>query len=63
MKYGKYYVLRNAKNPAVLVECGFVSNSRERAKVKKGYYRQRLAEAIAKGIIKYQSGRGKRIYN
>jgi len=62
-KYGKYYVLRHAKNPAVLVECGFVSHSRERSKIKKGSYRQDMAESIAKGIIKYQSGRRKGTYN
>ncbi len=56
-KYGSYYVLRHTKNPAVLVECGFVSNSRERSNMKKGSWRQRIAEGIGKGIIKYQKER------
>lgn len=56
-KYGSYYVLRHTKNPAVLVECGFVSNSSERSRMKKGSWRQRIAEGIGKGIIKYQKAR------
>ena len=56
-KYGSYYVLRHTKNPAVLVECGFVSNYNERTRMKKGSWRQRVAEGIGNGIIKYQSAR------
>lgn len=56
-KYGSYYVLRHTKNPAVLVECGFVSNSSERSRMKKGSWRQKMAEGIGEGILKYQSAR------
>jgi len=61
-KYGSYYVLRHTKNPAVLVECGFVSNYKERNKMKKGSWRQKVVEGIANGIIKYQKGRRKGTY-
>lgn len=54
VKYGRYYVLRASKNPAVLVECGFVSNSRERSEIKKGSYRDAVARGIAEGIAKYR---------
>ena len=56
-KYGRYYVIRHAKNPAILVEGGFVSNSRERSRMKKGWYRQAIAEGIGRGIEKYQAAR------
>jgi len=56
-KYGRYYVIRHTKNPAVLVEGGFVSNSRERARMKKGWYRQAIAEGIGRGIERYQAAR------
>lgn len=56
-KRGKYYVLRHTKNPAVLVEGGFVSNYRERSRVKKGWYRQKIAEGIGNGILRYQAAR------
>lgn len=57
VKHARYYVIRNAKNPAVLVECGFVSNSRERERMKKASYRDDMARGIAEGIAKYQAAR------
>lgn len=57
VKFARYYVIRNAKNPAVLVECGFVSNSRDRSRMKKGGYRDDMARGIAEGIANYQSDR------
>jgi N-acetylmuramoyl-L-alanine amidase len=45
-----YYVLRKARVPAVLVECGFLTNPTEAAYISKSSYRQKLAEEIAAGI-------------
>ena len=45
-----YYVLRRARVPAVLVECGFLTNPNEAAYISKSSYRQKLAEEIAAGI-------------
>ncbi|MGJ8672273.1 N-acetylmuramoyl-L-alanine amidase family protein [Rubritalea sp.] len=59
VKFARYYVIRNAKNPAILVEGGFLQNSSERRAVKKGSYRQRIAEGIVSGIEKYQYARKK----
>lgn len=53
-KYARFYVIRNSKHPAILVEGGFVSNKRERERMKKAWFRQSLAEGIAEGIIKYK---------
>ena len=57
VKFARYYVIRHAKNPSVLVECGFVSNYRERARMKKSSWRDGMARGIAEGIAKYQSER------
>lgn len=57
VKFGRYYVLRASRNPAVLVECGFVSNSRERSHMKKGAYRDAVARGIAEGISNYRLSR------
>jgi N-acetylmuramoyl-L-alanine amidase len=47
-----YYVLRHTKCPAILVEGGFLSNPREGARIANSpAHRQRLADAIAGGII------------
>jgi N-acetylmuramoyl-L-alanine amidase len=45
-----YYVLRRTNMPAVLVECGFLTNPTEAAYAQNASYRQKLAEAIAAGI-------------
>lgn len=51
------YVLRNNKRPAVLVELGFISNPAENDALQKPAIRQKLAEAVARGILAEKSGR------
>ena len=50
---GDYYIVKSGTAPAVIVECGFISNEVEEALLLKDAYRQRIAEAIAKGIADY----------
>src|SRR5436305_7984092 len=45
-----YYVLRKTGIPAVLVECGFLTNPTEAAYAQSVSYRQKLAEEIAAGV-------------
>jgi N-acetylmuramoyl-L-alanine amidase len=45
-----YYVLRRTTIPAILVECGFLTNPTEGAYAQSISYRQKLAEEIANGI-------------
>ena len=45
-----YYVLRKTAIPAVLVECGFLTNPTEAAYAQSAGYRQKLADEIAAGI-------------
>ncbi len=45
-----FYVLRNNTAPAVLVECGFLTNPEEAAIINNAAYRQRLADRIAAAI-------------
>src|SRR5438034_9371707 len=45
-----YYVLRRTNIPAVLVECGFLTNPTEGAYAQTASYRQKLAEEIAAGV-------------
>jgi len=46
-----FYVLAQAQRPAVLVEVGFISNSREEKKLRSTRYRQQLAESITAGLL------------
>lgn len=50
--YQDFAVLTRTKGPAILVECGFLSNPREAILCATPSHRQKLAEAIAKGIMK-----------
>jgi N-acetylmuramoyl-L-alanine amidase len=53
VKRAPFVVLIGAQMPSVLTEIGFLTNAREESLLKKPDYRQRLAEAIFRGISKY----------
>lgn len=48
-----YYILLHSVCPAVIVECGFLSNHEEAARLSDSDYQQEMAEAIAGGIKAY----------
>lgn len=52
-KPGDYYLLNHAKIPSVLLECGFISNPKEREKLKDDKYQDKIAESIFAGVLKY----------
>lgn len=47
----KIYLLSRSEKPAVLVECGFLSNDDECARLSDGTYRKKLSLCIAAAII------------
>jgi len=53
IKRSRFEVLRTANCPAVLLECGFVSNPRDEQKLCDLQFRTNLAEAISTGIIQF----------
>ena len=53
VKTAPFIVLIGAKMPSVLAEIGFVSDAKEEALLKRSDYRQKLAEALYKGMEKY----------
>ncbi len=54
-KFARYYVIRNCNLPGILVEGGFVSNQRERERMKSGSFREAIARGIADGIHRYRN--------
>jgi len=53
-----FRVLRLAKYPAVLVECGFLSNRLEGGEARDSEYREALADRIAEAIVEQRYGPG-----
>ena len=52
-KMGPFYVLVGAHMPAVLVECGFMSNAAEAARLESPEYQDVLSRAIATSVADY----------
>jgi len=55
-----FYVLLGATMPAILVECAFISSSRERDKLTSGEYLDSIAGGLAEGTLHYLQGLGDR---
>jgi N-acetylmuramoyl-L-alanine amidase len=58
VKTANFRVLRNAQYPAVLVECGFLSNRKEGAAARSAGRRDDLADKIAEAIVDERYGKG-----
>src|SRR5205814_7541927 len=56
--FANFRVLRLAAYPAVLVECGFLSNRREGGEARDSEYRELLADKIAEAIVEIRYGPG-----
>ncbi|KIL46529.1 cwlC [Jeotgalibacillus alimentarius] len=61
IKTADFHVLRETKMPAVLFECGFMTNREDKQLLASEDYRTKCGEAIAEGILDYL-GRSKKIY-
>lgn len=53
VKRARFVVLREVRIPGVLVEGGFMSNRTDGALIESAAYRQKVAEAVARGIAAY----------
>lgn len=53
IRRSRFYVIKNVSCPAVLVECGFLSNRKEESKFISRSYRNVVAQGIASGILEY----------
>lgn len=50
-----YLVVMQSECPSILVECGYLTNESETAKLQDGAYKDKLANAVADGIKAYLS--------
>lgn len=53
VKHARFEVLRNAPCPAVLLECGFISNQHEATRIISRTHRDAIARGIVSGIMSY----------
>jgi N-acetylmuramoyl-L-alanine amidase len=60
VKRARFVVIKANVLPAILVEGGFLSNHMEAARVNQSDYRQHLAQAIARGVIRFINAEGDR---
>lgn len=51
-----YYLLKKTEAPIAIVECGFLSNWKEAAKLQDDGYQSRVAWAVSMGILTYLNG-------
>lgn len=54
-KLGDYYILNNTRPTGVLIECGFLSNPKDRVNLNSENYQRKVANTIYRGIIRYFS--------
>ena len=55
VRQGRYFVIKNTRMPAVLVEIGFLTGRLDARRLEKSIHRERIAYAITKGILEYLS--------
>lgn len=53
LKVANFQILRETDMPAILIECGFMTNKEECEKMLSEEYRKLLGKAIVKGILNY----------
>ena len=54
VKFARFYVLKHSSCPAILVEIGFLSNSKEEKSLSTRWRQQQTAKGIAEGIMAYR---------
>ncbi|MDR7615769.1 MAG: N-acetylmuramoyl-L-alanine amidase, partial [Armatimonadota bacterium] len=53
IRTANFKVLRDSPIPAVLVEVGYLTNLEDEALLRTAAFRQRVAEAIARGVVRF----------
>jgi N-acetylmuramoyl-L-alanine amidase len=54
VRSARFYVLKYTRIPAVLVEAGYISNRYEEMRLKDPRFLDRIADAVAQGILRYK---------
>lgn len=55
---GDYFMIRECSAPAVLIECGFLSNPKDEQLLQDEAHQKAIAQAVAEGVMAYAAGAG-----
>ena len=58
IRQANFYVLKGVQSPAILVEMGFISSSKDRAKLSQSAVQKKMAQGIYNGIVNYAKQEG-----
>jgi len=58
VRQANFYVLKGVQSPAVLVEMGYISSTKDRARLSNSTVRKRMAQGIYNGIYNYAKKEG-----
>ena len=61
IKPAPFYVLVGASRPSILVEVGYITNPKERARLFTSDYQERIAKGIVAGATRYIDNRKKEL--
>ena len=53
---GDYYMIRESEAPAVIIECGFLSNAEDEALIQTEEYRNAVVRGVADGVLAFLNG-------
>ena len=56
-----FYVLVGASRPSILIEVGYITNTKERTRLFTNDYQDRIAEGVAEGVNRYLDNREKEL--
>ena len=63
VKQAGFYVLSELDMPHVLIELGFLSNKKDARLLNKSRYRQKMAEAIFRAIVKFKENEERELHD
>lgn len=58
IRQANFYVLKGVQAPAILVEMGYISSPKDRARLNNKTVQKRMGEGIGKGIVSYAKAEG-----
>ena len=60
IRQANFYVLKGVQSPSILVEMGFISSPKDRAKLAQSSVQKKMAQGIYNGIVNYAKAEGLR---